>query len=299
MNAIQFRTAAELANPSIHSITWARNVVTGEVAKSIGLKKDDAARFVLEISQKRADRTRAKSSAKINLLAKAEERLAARLERVLPLRVSQSNWAGGAYYTVNIARRKNGEWQIGASEWHNYGTPIAASSLKVQVWKDYSNNGKWSGNSTRHTLNLLPTDTFEVVGGLLTTSAKKDAGKSAKPCTWYEQARGFEVRELRGWLVDGYHIEASEKITTLEEAEMEVQRRADRAAKMENILTARGVMRAFHFCESGVRNFCEQNGIDFGKARLTRDELAAIVARNADHNRAYFGSYLSKVGITL
>jgi len=291
MNAQQFQTAAAIASPAIWNITTARKVVTGDVARQIGLKKDEAAEIVFSIVEKRQKRSQAKSVKSVSLISLAEQRLTARLKKILPLRVSESSWAGSDYYDVKIARRFGGVWKF--SQWDK---ESAISSLTVSSWKDYSSNGKWSGNSTRHTLRLLPTDTFAVIGGLFTITRKADNGRPCE-CTWYEQARGFEIREMHGFLVDGYHIEKSEKIETLEQAIAEVQRRAARAAKMENILTARGVMKAFHFCESGVRNFCEQNGIDFSKSRLTRDELAAIVIKNADYNRQYFGSYLSKIGI--
>jgi hypothetical protein len=100
-----------------------------------------------------------------------------KFSKELPLRQAEGSWAGSAYIDVKLSQGDR-------------------SSLIVNSWREWSKNGKWSGNSSRHILNLVEGDTFATIGGLLTIYKERD-NLTACPCLWYEQSRGFEVKEKK------------------------------------------------------------------------------------------------------
>lgn len=263
------------------TITDCRNMVTKRACADLKMKKEDIAQAIFAVVKKRHKRTVEKKSVddlRISLQDSVYKKLTNRFKQTLPLRVASNRWAGDAYYVVVPETEE--------------------THLVVSTFKEYSPNGKWNGNSTKHTLFLKPSDDFETIGGLFTVFQKKADTESCL-CTWYEQGRGFGVKRKTGFLVKGYHIEKSEKIKDLPAAVAEVDRRLAVKAKKDEYLTAKNVIRNFRFCDSGVRNFCEMNGLDFSKAKLKPDELQKIVYQNIEHNRRFYARYLRTMGIEI
>jgi len=106
-----------------------------------------------------------------------------------PYRMSQSSWAGGEHY-VNV---RFGE--------------IGCSGGSNQVWSD---NGKWSGTDSyaeftisRRVLRYFPDATTP--DGLVVLDAKRITLREYE-IVWAEQARGFDLKPVKGFLIRGYHV---------------------------------------------------------------------------------------------
>lgn len=104
-------------------------------------------------------------------------------------RVANSRWAGGKHsITVEFAD------QLG----------ISARGESVREW---SSNGKWSGNNSVHRYKLsrsVPTELL-VVGGLVTLDAQP-VGPREYRAAWAEQGRGFDLNIVHGFIIRGFHV---------------------------------------------------------------------------------------------
>ncbi len=276
---------AEFAPKWAISMSEAKKRLAGqsELRKALNMNADEAAKVLCQIAEKkhwRYWRTAKSSTVDKGYLKKAiQARESDKLKKVLPYRQSESRWAGEANVSYFIVDK-------------------GQSKLRASSHKSWSSNGKWSGTSSDHSLYLNPTDTYEVIGGLLTIFPKR-GDKNATPCTWYTQGKGFAVNEKIGFLVDGYHIEISEGVPTLDAAKAHVDRVKARTAKdaaKPDLLTAKTVHKRFGFCEEGIANFCEIMGIN-PKGRYTREELGALIENNPNAKR--FSSYLVKMGVNI
>lgn len=211
------------------------------------------------------------------LLEAVEKRLTSRLDRVFPLRVSQSSW-GGSYGTASVELR--------------VGKP---SDMTMMAYKQWSDNGKWCGNVTRHTLKLNPLDTFAVIGGMLTVFPKGDTDTRVKPCTWFVQRRGFEFSAYHGWLIEDYHSEAATK----EEALAEFLKKRARATlfSLKKKWTPDTLHEKVRFCRTGMEAWANANGINLhNHAEMTGEQIQIIVNQNPMANLP-FKRFLAKIGV--
>lgn len=161
----------------------------------------------------------------------------------------------------------------------------------IRIW---SNNGKWSGNDSWYILSLRPSETFEIIGGMVTVFSKRNANKKVMKCTWFSQSRGFTLNRHQGFLVCGYHVEASTKkkaIATAKAARTRIIK------KDSAILTPKIAERRWGFCRTGIKNFMEINNIE--KNEITFQELRNIVVANREINCRSFLQQLRKIGIIL
>jgi hypothetical protein len=132
--------------------------------------------------------------------------IARRLERSLlndwPYRASASTWAGG-YHSVGV----------------NIGDTPAASGGSARVW---SANKKWSGTNSSARLTItercVRTLGYSIIeSGLIAVDAEC-VGNREYQVAWVEQARGFDLKLVSGWLIKGYHVTGG----TLEDARRKV-----------------------------------------------------------------------------
>lgn len=274
---------ADLAK-TIRNVTEARRSATRALCKEFKMKKTDLVNLLLSISDKQRMRFNRKTISKIDPLLNTKTKLKEKFKDDFPLRVSTSSWAGGAYFDFKLATF-NQSWSFTTSE------------LTVYSKKEYSENGKWSGNKTVHTLWLMPSSDFETIGGLFTIFPKRLRNQPCE-CKWYEQGRGFEINEKRGFLIEDYHIEKTYKINTLEDAIAQFKKQQNvKKSRKKKLLTLEVVRDKYNMCEPGIRNFCKLNDIDINSS-ITIDDLEQIVNRNLNLNKMYKKD-LAKLGIQL
>ena len=260
-----------------------------EDAKAVGMTKKDLGTLAFEMKLKRDLRVKASIPALGKaLIASIDKKLTTRLKAGFSYRQPSSDWVS----VSNIIRVVS--------------TKGSVSIFGVSQSVVYHEKHNWKANETRHTLYLNPLDNFTTVGGLVTIFRKADKSLPAIPCKWYEQSRGFEVKEVRGFLVGDYHVEAESAEKALElvarRRKVQVNALAKRKALEEKAddlkLTANLVNKEFGFCMAGIRNFCEVNGID-PKASYTLKDLRNIVVNNRGANCGIYESYLKRLGISL
>lgn len=105
-------------------------------------------------------------------------------------RVSESAWAGGNH-SIDV---QFADPMLGCS----------ASGYSERAWSD---NQKWSGTNSVHRYRIarrVPLH-MAVIGGLVTLDAEI-VGPREYRATWAEQARGFNLRFVRGYIIRGYHV---------------------------------------------------------------------------------------------
>jgi hypothetical protein len=135
-----------------------------------------------------------------------------------PLKRAESRWAGGDH-SVSVA------WTLDPAR-------VTASGDSTRVWSD---NGKWSGHDSSVSLTvtvraLVKFPTLRTPDGqiILDYEPIPDRPRVAR-IVWVEQGRGFAVHPVRGYLIRGYHVEA----TSLDRAERRVREiRRSACAKM-------------------------------------------------------------------
>lgn len=193
-----------------------------------------------------------------------------------PYRMAQGKWAGGKT-EIDVFIRT--------------GYPCEARGTSQRVW---SANGKWSGLDADYCFYVQEDEVLIVIGGLVTVYKKADENSLVKPCTWWEQSRGFELVEKTGFLVGGYHSEAKTKEAAIKGAK---QSKNYMLTKDNFVLTVDYVAKKFGFCQAGIRNFKEQNNITVD--RMTVAELRAIVVKNREINCRSYRNHLMKMGIIL
>jgi hypothetical protein len=271
---------------NFYSVSDLQGKLKATACKEVGLLKKDVIEEVYKITKLRNKRREASRINRINLLSKVEARLSARLSAELNYRQPSSDWVS-VNNTCEVKLHK--------------GQPTSFSVLENVVWHPKKS---WKANETTHLLRLNPLDQFFFIGGLLTIVAKADLKKNgqpkaAVPCSWYEQTRGFQVKQVIGFLVNDYHIEAN----SLQEAKKIVDKRkklaaARRIKEDSQVLTIGYIKKNFGFCEAGIRQFCERNGIDY-TGSITFKELREKVIRNRQVNCLSYIPYLKKMGLTL
>lgn len=105
-------------------------------------------------------------------------------------RVANSRWAGGKH-SIEV-------------EFAGSPQDISARGDSVREW---SSNGKWSGNNSVHRYKItrrVPTELL-VVGGLVTLDAEP-VGPREYRAAWAEQGRGFDLNIIRGFIIRGFHV---------------------------------------------------------------------------------------------
>lgn len=135
-------------------------------------------------------------------------------------RVAQSRWAGGDH-SISISFADSPE-------------RCSASGSSERVW---SSNGKWSGKNSHHDYKIsrrLPLH-LAVVGGLVILDAAEIAPREYQ-AVWAEQARGFDLKIVRGFIIRGHHVAAdnldrARKIATAARAKTLSTRIAERVRK--------------------------------------------------------------------
>ncbi len=175
-------------------------------------------------------------------------RLATLLAANWPYRRSTSTWAGGEHrISVAVADLP------------------AARCGSEPVW---SQNGKWRGTNSAANLGvtlrcLRHLGTNAVIGGLLTVDCKKVAPREYR-ATWVEQARGFELKLVDGWIVRGHHVaggtlEHARKVTrkarTAAAATLRVGRYRDLQPHLKTILVTRADSLEAGNCAAGTDAF--------------------------------------------
>lgn len=287
-----------LARHAAGSLSGITQRLKREEAQALGLTKTHLGEMVYAIAQVRAGRfnnqPRPLAWIRANLRTGLRSQIAARLTRRLvagfSYRQPETKWIDISNTVAVNLTQKSGE----------------ASAFFVNSYVKYHPKHNWKANETAHVLRLNPLDDFTTVGGLLTIFRKADRRAPAIPCRWYEQSRGFEVKEVVGYLVGDYHIEAE----SAEAAALLAKRRNQQAAKARQaqadlaegkdnaVLTAALVQRAFGFCLPGIRSFCEANGLD-ATEKYTLRELRAAVVQHRELNCRSYASYLRRLGIHL
>lgn len=199
-----------------------------------------------------------------------------KLKAVFPYRQSEARWVGPSNdVNVIVVPGKECDMTGGSS----------------RIW---SSNGKWSGTDSYYSLRLRPSEDFEVIGGMVTVFSKKDKNKKVMKCTWFSQSRGYELNRHQGYLVCGYHTEASTK----EKAIATAKAHRTRIIKMDmEILTPEKANKKWGFCMTGIKNFMVVNEIE--KQEITFGELKEIVNAHLSINCKTFQQHLRKIGIVL
>ena len=294
----QRRGIYALAQQASGSLSGITQRLTREQAQGQGLSKKSLGELVHQIVTVRSARFNnrprplAWTSTSIGggLRARITQRLSERLEAGFAYRQPESDWISVSNTVVVTLPRKPGE---GSDFWVN-------SEVKYHPKKN------WKANQTRHVLVLNPLDDFTTVGGLLTIFRKADRHAPAIACRWYEQSRGFELKQVPGYLVGSYHIEAESA-----EAAVRLAKRRDKQAaaarqaqadlaegRDSTVLSVALVQRVFGFCLPGIRSFCEANGLELA-GKYTLRELRAVVVQRRELNCRSYAPYLRKLGLIL
>jgi len=136
-----------------------------------------------------------------------EKKLSEKLENIYPLKIAEGRWAGG-----------NNNFNVILD------TACTSPKFSVNSYREYSSNGKWSGNSCSFRLTIAPSMNFSLIGGLLTVKKK-----NSNTVWWFQQSRGFEVKLIEGYLYKNYH-EKRRKNDTYEKAIPRIQKKRNQAA---------------------------------------------------------------------
>lgn len=267
-------------------------------AHALGLSKKLLVELVHKIVQVRSrrfnDRPRPlawhAASVGTGLRSRITARLTQRLVAGFAYRQPESDWVD-VFNTIFVQLTKK---------------PGEASEFIAMSWVKYHPEKRWKANESKHLLLLNPLDDFTTIGGLLTIFRKADRHAAAIPCRWYEQSRGFEVKQVPGYLVGSYHIEAESAEVAVrlakrrdKQATAARQARADLAEGKESaVLSTAVVQRVFGFCLAGIRSFCEANDLDLA-GKYTLGELRAAVAQRREMNTRSYAPYLRKLGVVL
>lgn len=270
-----------------------------EDAKAVGLTKKAFGELAYQIYQKRQLRTKQKSIVLVSDRTVKEDGSISFRSRPQTIGEAMLNRINKQLTKKLIDgftyRMPESRWVEQANEIRAMIRPGKASDFEVSqrvVWHPKHN---WRANETTHTLYLNPLDTFTTVGGLLTVYRKSDAHLKEIPCRWWEQSKGFEVREVQGWLIDGlYHTEDKEKKSAAKKNLALLKN-----GKIDEVeFTASLVHKAYGFCMAGIRQFCEANGLD-PKGKYTGMELRRAVIAHRELNCRMYQHYLAKMGLTL
>lgn len=167
-----------------------------------------------------------------------------KLEKIYCLRTGSASWAGG----------DNGFRCELTSE--------AAPSLSVSSYREWSRNGKWSGNSYSFTLHTKPSWKLEKIEGVITVIDTKNTGH----VWWFVQGRGMEVKIVDGYLYKGVHVQAKNfesavKKVTVQRNKLAQQLRTKRYTAQHRDELAKSTWITFTDslkagnCEYGTRSF--------------------------------------------
>lgn len=132
-----------------------------------------------------------------------------------PYKVSQSSWAGGDHSTTIELTTNPYE--------------IRCSGGSYKVW---SSNNKWSGNNSYASLTATERTICHLgdilYNGLLHLDAEP-VGRREYRAVWCEQARGFDLKKVDGWIIKGHHIKGGTLKMALKKAQ-EARKKAITAA---------------------------------------------------------------------
>lgn len=268
-----------------------QKIVKVEQAKAAGITKKKLIELVLieieKIEKKRAKKERrelkkkmgAKNFAEMEVLQKKEKEIADYLSDNFPYRQSENKWADPEN-TIEFSFRKG-----------NIDGFCSTSRC-------CSSNRKWWGKETHHYFKAPKNSVVKIIGGLITVYDQKYASKLVKPCFWWEQSKGFEIRQKKGFLIKKYHSEAKTRDAALKAFKALKTKERNRVKRLENqTLTPDWCHEKFGWCLAGIRNFMNINGIETNS--ITVKELRNIVVKNREINCKNYVGYLRKLGIFL
>lgn len=186
-----------------------------------------------------------------------------KLEKIYNLRTGSAGWAGG---------KNSFRCEL---------TSEAAPRISVSSYREWSSNGKWSGNSYSFTLHTKPSWKLEKIEGVFTVIDTKNPGH----VWWFAQGRGMEVNPIEGYLYKGVHVQAKNfesavKKVTAQRNKLAQQLRAKRYTAQHRDELAKSTWITFTDslkagnCESGTRSF--QNA--FQKFIAAAGEVGAVRA---------------------
>jgi hypothetical protein len=221
----------------------------------------------------------AKNFAEMEVLQKKEKEIADYLSKTFPYRQSQNRWAE-PHNTIDFHFRKDGV------------------KGHCRTSRCSSSNGKWWGEETHHYFQSPKNYIVKIIGGLVTIYDQKFESKLIKPCTWWEQSRGFEIKQKKGFLIKNYHSEAKTADAALTAFKALKTKEKNRVKRLENkTLTPEWCHKKFGWCLAGIRNFMNVNGIETNS--ITVKELRNIIVKNREINCKNYVGYLRKLGIFL
>lgn len=243
-----------------------------------------------------ANKIRAEHFAKIETLKpESERRIFERAEREAKEKATKVNAEITNYLKSNFPYREaSGKWAGGNTSINVYtrtGYDCEAKGTSHRVWSD---NGKWRGLDAEYNFYIQENEILTVIGGLVTVYNKKYEKSFVKPCTWFEQSKGFELRTVKGFLVGSYHAEAKTKESAIKGAKAH---KRYILSKDEQIITPEIANKKWGFCFAGIRNFMNVNNIE--RETMTLKELREIVVKNREINCRNYRLHLERVGITL
>lgn len=131
-------------------------------------------------------------------------------------KTASSKWAGGdTFYIINFTDEE---------------TEVSASGVTETVW---SKNGKWSGNNLNVDIcahkSVIQLDML-TTAGVLNLFIERIGNKKYR-AKWVEQARGYNLKVVEGYILHGIHIKGS-----LKSAEAKINKiRRDRYFKAKSI----------------------------------------------------------------
>ena len=286
LNSAQQIAAYNLSKNIYGSVSKAIQLASKDEAAKLGLTKKAFGEAAFEMHYKRQHRL-SRDLTKVRPVAaqmkrRIEDRLTARLFEGFTYRQPESRWVE-QYNGIQVEIRR--------------GKPSEFTVRQDTVWHP---KHAWKAQETVHRLLLNPLDDFTTEGGLLTVFAKADRRMNAIPARWWEQSRGFSVREVSGFLVFGrFHIETTDKKTALAKGrKLRAAERAKIEALEETTWTAKTAHKMFGWCIPGIRQFCEINGLD-PEGSYTTKQVRNIVIERRKENCKNYASYLRHMGIVL
>lgn len=276
---------------NIWSITDARKSATATLCKEAEMKKEELAQLVWKL--KSAENEKAAKEREKLLIKGFMKALGCKTQKEYKALKERENELKHHVVSNFPYRQAEGKW----CEPNNViRVTISKEALSASgsSRKSYSNNGKWGGVESVYYFQIPTTHTAMVIGGMVTALAIEDEHKYIKPCTWWEQSKGFELKKHTGWLVGGYHSTAKTKEAAIRGMK---QSQSYYFAKDEQVLNPEYAHRKWGFCMSGIHNFMAANGIE--SENITMKELRAVVVQNRELNCKAYRSHLAKMGITL
>lgn len=181
----------------------------------------------------------------------------------------------------------------------NFSDKISFYSSTEKVWpgkaikNDFGSGDTYSKSSNQSALwvnfnlNLPKNHDFKFIGGLLTVFNKKKYNRNnIVKCTWFVQTRGFELKQIDGFIYKEHHITAKNELDALSK----IKKIREKSAKIlftkrifQNIdlkriwVTFEDSIKAGN-CVSGTKNFAGKNNIDIENIGAVRADYLLEIA---------------------